>query len=136
MEPKRRLVPLCEKIGRERIERQIHAFYSKLQADEQLSPFFAHIEDFSSHERRIADFWWQAMGGRLDTPPQIDMVGKHMPLGIGHADIDRWLAYFSQTLDETMEPELAAQWYLMAEGIATRLKQIVVEGEMPGMMPR
>ena len=129
----RRLIPLCEKIGRERIEQQVHAFYAKLQADEQMSHFFDHIEDFSAHEQRIADFWWTAMGGRLENPPQIDMVGKHMPLGIKDADIDQWLAYFKQTLNETMEPELADQWYHMAEGIATRLRQIVVRHEMPGV---
>ena len=133
--PKRRLVPLCEKIGRERIERQIHAFYGKLRDDAQLAHFFEHIPDFSAHERRIADFWWQAMGGRLETPPQIDMVGKHMPMGLSDADIDRWLGYFKETLDEVMEPELAQAWYLLADGIALRLRQIVVHHELPGVRP-
>ncbi len=131
MEP-RKLEPLCDKIGRERIERQIHAFYEKLQNDPEMKGFFEHIEDFSAHEKRIADFWWNAMGGRLDEPPQIDMVGKHIPLGIRDVHVDRWLGVFKETLYEVMEPELADQWYLMAEGIATRLRQIVVHHEMPG----
>lgn len=130
--PKRRLIPLCERIGRERVDRQVHAFYAKLRADAQLGPFFAHIEDFSAHERRIADFWWTAMGGRLEQPPRIDMVGRHFPLGIGDADIDRWLAYFKETLYEVMEPALAEQWYRLAEGIAARLRQVIVHGRMPG----
>lgn len=130
--PKRRLIPLCERIGRERIDRQVQAFYAKLRADAQLGRFFAHIEDFSEHERRIADFWWTAMGGRLERPPHIDMVGRHLPLGIGDADIDRWLAYFKETLYEVMEPEPAEQWYQLAEGIAVRLRQVVVHGRLPG----
>ena len=132
----RQLIPLCEKIGRERIEQQIHRFYQKLQVDPEMKGFFEHIPDFTAHEKRISDFWWTAMGGRLDNPPQIDMVGKHMPLGIQDHHIDKWLAYFKQTLNEVMEPELADAWYLMAEGIALRLRQIVVQGEMPGVQFR
>jgi truncated hemoglobin YjbI len=67
------------------------SFYQRLRLDARLSHFFAHIEDFSAHEARIADFWFTAMGGRLASPPQVDMVGKHFPLGIGDADMDRWL---------------------------------------------
>jgi hemoglobin len=132
----RKLIPLCDKIGRARIEEQIHRFYEKLQQDPEMKGFFEHIPDFSAHEQRIADFWWTAMGGRLDHDPGIDMVGKHMPLGIKDEHIQRWLATFKETLYEVMEPELADQWYMMAEGIAMRLRQIVVAGEMPGMPQR
>lgn len=129
----RKLQPLCDKIGRERIEKQIHAFYETLQKDPDMQGFFAHIEDFSAHEKRIADFWWNAMGGRLEQPPQVDMVGTHMPMGIEDRHIDRWLACFKETLSQVMEEELAAQWYMMAEGIATRLRQIVVRHQMPNI---
>ena len=132
----RKLIPLCEKIGRERIEQQIHRFYEKLRKDEEMKGFFAHIPDFAEHEQRIADFWWTAMGGRLDHDPGIDMVGRHMPLGIEDRHIGRWLAYFRETLFEVMEPELAEQWFMMAEGIAMRLRQVVVQGEIPGMPRR
>jgi hemoglobin len=127
---KRTLQPLCDKIGHDRIKHVIHAFYSRLQADDQLGHFFAHIEDFSSHEARIADFWYTAMGGRLENPPQVDMVGKHFPLGIQDADIDRWLEHFRTTTSEHLEPGLAEQWVFMAEGIAGRLRQIVVHQQL------
>lgn len=131
--PKSALNPLCEKIGRERLERVIHAFYEKLRADPELGSFFVGIEDFSEHEKRICDFWWLAMGGQVDDPPQIDMVGKHFPLGITEEALDRWLALFRQTLAEHMDMDLALQWYTMANGIAERLRDIVVRHIPPGV---
>ncbi|MEJ2061406.1 MAG: group III truncated hemoglobin [Gammaproteobacteria bacterium] len=120
---KKVLRPLCDKIGRERVDQVIRLFYEKLRRDSQLSPFFAHIRDFDTHERKIADFWWIAMGGRLEAPPQVDMVGLHAPMDIKAADLDRWLALFRDTLDEVLEPELADQWHTMALGIGARLRQ-------------
>lgn len=131
--PKPALRPLCDKIGRARMERVIHAFYEKLRADPGLAGFFAGIDDFSEHEQRIDDFWWIAMGGRVDAPPQIDMVGKHFPLGITEPALDQWLALFEQTLAEHLDAELAQQWYAMAKGIADRLRDIVVLHIPPGV---
>lgn len=131
----RKLIPLCEKIGRERIEQQVHAFYIKLRAHPDLGKFFDGMDDFSEHEVRIADFWWQAMGGRLDNPPHVDMVGTHMRLGVSAADVDIWLSIFKETLYETMEQDIADSWYLMAEGIGMRLQQ-VVSGNSEFMVPK
>ena len=128
---KRTLRPLCDRIGRERIAAVIHDFYGRLRADAQMAHFFAHIEDFSAHEARIADFWFTAMGGRLASPPEIDMVGKHFPLGIRDADVDRWLELFRETVADHLDTDLAQPWIFMAEGIAGRLRQIVVHGRIP-----
>ena len=129
---KRTLRPLCDRISRERIRVVIHDFYERLRADAQLSHVFAHIEDFSAHEARIADFWFTAMGGRLESPPQVDMVGKHFPLGIRDADMDRWLELFRETAVDHLDLDLAQQWIFMAEGIAGRLRQIVVHHKISG----
>jgi len=129
----RTLQPLCDKIGRERVDAVIRDFYQVLRSDPELRDFFAGIEDFTEHERRIADFWWTAMGGRLEEPPTIDMVGRHMPLGITDEAIDRWLALFREALDRHLEPALAEQWHAMARGIADRLRRTVVAGEPPGV---
>lgn len=131
----RKLIPLCEKIGRERIEQQVHAFYVKLRAHPDLGQYFDGIDDFTAHEARIADFWWQAMGGRLDSPPQVDMVGTHVRLGVSADDVTVWLSIFKETLLDTMEEELANSWYLLAEGIGMRLQQ-VVSGQSEFMVPR
>lgn len=129
---KRNLRPLCDRIGHDRIKAVIHDFYGRLRSDDQLGRFFVHIDDFSAHEARIADFWFTAMGGRLASPPQVDMVGKHFPLGIGDADMDRWLVLFRETVAAHLESEPAGQWVRMAEGIAGRLRQIVVHHRLSG----
>ena len=73
---------LYSMISYEQVGKVIHAFYQKLIHHQQLGHFFQHIDDFTEHEKRITDFWWTALGGKLDNPPKIDMIGKHFPLGI------------------------------------------------------
>lgn len=117
------LRPLCDRIGRERVDRVIALFYERLRADAQLAPFFAHIEDFPAHQRVIADFWWIAMGGTVADPPIVDMLGVHRPMGLRQTDLEHWLALFGEVLDAELEPELALQWMTMARGIAERLRR-------------
>lgn len=123
---KRVLRPLCDRIGRESVDRVTARFYDRLRADAQLAPFFAHIEDFPAHERLIADFWWIAMGGKLADPAPVDMLGLHRPMKLRQSDLDRWLALFGETADAELEPELAAQWKTMAQGIGARLRQAAI----------
>ena len=120
---RRILRPLCDRIGREAVDRVTARFYERLRDDERLAPFFASITDFPAHERRIADFWWIAMGGRLDSPPTVDMLGLHRGMGLRPADLERWLALFAETLDAELEPGLAEDWKRMAEAIGRRLAQ-------------
>lgn len=115
------LRPLCDRIGRERVDRVIALFYDRLRADAQLAPFFAHIEDFPAHQRVIADFWWIAMGGTVPDPPIVDMLGVHRPMGLRQSDLEHWLVLFGDVLDAELEPEPARQWMTMAQGIAERL---------------
>jgi hemoglobin len=129
----RRLQPLCDKIGRQRVEQVVRDFYQALREDPELAGFFSGIDDFTEHERRICDFWWIAMGGRVEDPPRIDMVGKHFPLGITEQALDQWLALFRRTLAGHMDMDLALQWYTMANGIAERLRDIVVRHRPPGV---
>lgn len=123
---KRVLRPLCDRIGRARVDRVTARFYERLRADEQLAPFFAHIADFPEHERRIADFWWIAMGGMLADPAPVDMIGLHRPMRLRQADLERWLALFDEVAEAELEPELAAQWRTMARGIGERLSRVAI----------
>jgi hemoglobin len=119
----RKLEPLCEKIGRQQMDEVIHAFYDKLRADAQLAGFFTGISDFPPHEAHIADFWWVAMGGKLDTPRQFDMLGLHRDMPLTEAAFERWLALFGATLVEHLPAEQAVQWLSMADGIGANLKR-------------
>lgn len=128
-DPPRRLQPLCEKIGRERLDHTIAVFYERLLADAQLGPYFRALPDLPVHVAHIAEFWWIAMGGRTEGAPVFDMIGRHAGLGITEALLARWLTLFEQTLHDQLPAALAAQWMTMAAGIAERLRGSVVRGE-------
>lgn len=118
----RKLVPLCDRVGRARLDRIVHHFYGRLRRDPVLAPHFAAIGDFAEHEARIAEFWWVAMGGRVAAPAPVDMVGRHQPLGLTAGDFRRWLALFAETVDAELPQPLAGQWQQMARAIAARLQ--------------
>ncbi|VAW66258.1 hypothetical protein MNBD_GAMMA11-574 [hydrothermal vent metagenome] len=117
----------------EEISSVIRVFYKKLLSHPQLGHFFEHLEDFSTHEKRIADFWWISMGGKLDKPPEIDMTGKHFPLGIKDNDLEIWLSLFSETLLEELAEEKGIYWMDKVMTIAARLKQIVIDNQAMGV---
>ncbi|MEJ2685830.1 MAG: group III truncated hemoglobin [Gammaproteobacteria bacterium] len=126
-ESPRRLQPLCDRIGRERVETVVARFYDRLETDPRLGRYFSAIPDLEAHRRRIADFWWIAMGGRLAAPPEVDMVGAHRPLGLSTEDFSHWLALFDETVHRFLPADLADQWLLMAKAVAQRLIGQVVD---------
>jgi len=117
----------------EEVEAVIDSFYKKLMVNQQLGHFFEHIESFEEHEKRIVDFWWISMGGKLDNPPKIDMIGKHFPLGIKQNDLELWIALFSETLGEELAENKALFWMDKVMTIAARLKQIVIDNQSMGV---
>ncbi|TNF37274.1 MAG: group III truncated hemoglobin [Gammaproteobacteria bacterium] len=128
--------PLARKINYMQVQQVVHAFYKKLRKHSQLGPFFAHIDNFSHHEKRITDFWWMSLGGKLEQPPKIDMIGKHFPLGIRADDLELWLILFRNTLEEQLPEDIAAQWMHKAMQIAARIKQIVIDHKPMGIQIR
>ena len=117
----RTLTPLAAKISASDVQRTIRIFYGELRKDPELGKFFAHIDDFSEHEKLIVAFWRTAMGERMTQPAQVDMIGKHMPLSLTAAHFERWLAIFERTLTRELPAELADQWLQMARAIAATL---------------
>lgn len=118
---RRNLEPLAAKISAAETERVVHTFYQELRDDAELGRFFAHIPDFSKHEKLIVAFWRTAMGESNATPTEVDMIGKHLPLSLKLADFERWLAIFERTLWRELAPELAEQWLQMAQAIGATL---------------
>jgi len=118
---------LADHIGYEKVQHIVHSFYQQAQEHAELGAFFSHIEDFTSHEKRLSDFWWQALGGQLEQPCQFDMIGKHFPLGIQDSDLEAWLVLFGRVLGENLDVNLANAWMDKMLNIATRLKQIVID---------
>lgn len=105
----------------------VNAFYKKVMQHPQLGHFFEHLDNFAEHEQRIVDFWWVGMGGKLEQPPKIDMIGKHFTLGIQAEDLEVWLSLFSQTLQEELTENKGKYWMDKVLTIAARLKQIVID---------
>ena len=117
----------------EEIRLVIRGFYEKAIQHPQLGHFFEHIENFAEHEQRIVDFWWISMGGKLENPPQIDMIGKHFSLGIKDEDLQIWLALFSETLGQHLPQQKATFWMHKVMTIAARLKQIIIDHQAMGV---
>lgn len=111
----------------------VSAFYKKIMKHPQLAHFFEHIENFAEHEQRIVDFWWVSMGGKLEKPPKIDMIGKHFTLGIKDEDLQVWLVLFSETLQAELSEAKGKYWMDKVLTIAARLKQIVIDHQGLGV---
>jgi hemoglobin len=125
--------PLPNHLTYAQVEEVIRAFYQRLLAHPQLGGYFAGIEDFTSHEKRIADFWWLALGGRLPQPPKIDMINKHMSLGISGDDLRIWLSILSSTLEQKLTIDQAKHWQSKAQQIGARLEHIVIQKQAGGI---
>lgn len=99
------------------IDRVVRAFYARVRRDPLLAPVFeAAIADWEPHLRRIAAFWSSValMTGRYHGRP----VGKHLPLPIGTAHFDRWLALWEETAAALCPPAGAAHLAEAARRIA------------------
>lgn len=117
----------------EEIADVVSSFYQKLMQHPELGHFFTGLDDFAEHEKRIVDFWYMSMGGKLEQPPKIDMIGKHFPLGITEQDLQQWLALFSEVLADRLDDAKARFWMDKVMTIAARLKQIVVDHQAMGV---
>lgn len=82
----------------------VSVFYDKVLKDELLAPHFAGLE-ISHHLTRIADFWALVL---IDKEGYRENVfNKHAHLDIGQEHFDRWIALFTQTVDEHFVGEKA-----------------------------
>jgi hemoglobin len=124
----RKLEPLCDKIGYDRVVAVIVDFYRRLRADAELGPVFTAIGERGAHEDKVIGYWWLAMGGRMSEPPVVDMLGAHARIGVTEAQLRRWLALFGETLRDHLPEELAAQWEQMALAVGDKLRAQVIRG--------
>lgn len=88
----------------EDVDHLVRSFYDKVLKDELLSPHFAGI-DLEHHLPRIAAFWALIL---------IDQEGykgnvfdRHAHLQIDNSHFDRWVALFTETVDEYFTGEKA-----------------------------
>jgi hemoglobin len=101
--------------GREDIEKLIIAFYNKVRKDELLAPVFLKV-DWEHHTPIIIDFWCMVLFG--DQNYKGNPFHKHIPLPIQQPHFEKWLKYFTETVDEIFEGKKADELKDRANNIA------------------
>lgn len=82
----------------------VNTFYSKVLKDEQLSPFFKHL-NFEVHLPKMIQFWSFVLLDEAGYTTDVTKKHSNMPLKKEH--FDRWIALFHTTVDELFEGEKA-----------------------------
>jgi hemoglobin len=102
------------------IERMLRVFYAEARQDPLLAPAFAHVADWEEHIRRIVAFWSSValMTGRYHGNP----MAAHLPLAVGPAHFERWLAIFEATARAECPPAGAEHLIERARRIADSLR--------------
>ena len=118
------------------IERLVNGFYADVRADPILAPIFAAIvDDWAPHLAQMCAFWSSVvlMTGRYHGRP----MEKHLPLPVGGAHFDRWLALFEAAARRECPPAAAELFIERAHRIAESLElglaaargQLLMKGE-------
>lgn len=114
-------------VSRDEIERVVAQFYDRVRGHPGLGPVFAvHVEDWPSHEARVADFWANAIlhERSYDGNP----VAVHRQAGnVRPGMFETWLALFDRVLAQELRPDQAAAWSALAHRIGGSLRAGVVD---------
>jgi hemoglobin len=116
----------------------VRTFYRAAAMDDVLGPVFAaaHV-DWPDHLATVADFWmWQLLGVRgYEGNPLLAHRPAHEATPFTDAHFDRWLALFTETVDELFEgptAELAkARAAKMAQALQRLLRGESAVGDLP-----
>ena len=107
--------PVHPDISEDMVRQLVHAFYTKVRADETLGPIFARVigEDWGPHLAKML------MSGRYKGNPMI----AHMRLKMVRPEhFARWLQLFRATALEECPPPIAVQFIGRADNIARSLQ--------------
>jgi hemoglobin len=113
--------------SRENIELFVDRFYERLLADEQLAPIFVDVAaiDLAVHLPHIKDYWCKLLLG--DKRYQRHTMNIHRLLHgkrpLEAQDFQRWLMFFTTTVDAHFAGERAARAKRVAASIAANMEQ-------------
>lgn len=105
----------------------VDAFYRKVLADPTLAPVFLHVArvDLDEHLLLIKAFWRKMLLGHRAYAR--NMVARHAAVharfGLRQRHFDRWLALFTQTVDERFAGPYAERARRLAATIARNLRE-------------
>lgn len=97
------------------VVRLVNSFYEKVKSDELLSPVFAHV-DWPAHLPIMYNFWCSLLFG--DQTYAGNPFMRHKGLSIDGAHFTRWLALFTETMDQEFVGERASELKQRAQSIA------------------
>lgn len=111
------------------ISNLVHTFYTKVRKDDFLSPVFNEVikeEEWENHLGIMCDFWSTML---LYSRKYLkDPMTKHLVLPLTQRHFERWLALFTETVDELFVGNVANDAKIRASNIA-RIMQAVKEAK-------
>lgn len=118
------------------IDAVVADFYAEIRLHPTLGPVFAaHVEDWPSHEAKIAAFWRNAI--MFERGYDGNPMAKHMQAGnVRPGMFEPWLALFDTVLARNLPEPSAQAWSMLAHRIGQGLRMGVVEKTTgPGGIP-
>jgi hemoglobin len=117
------------------VELLVRTFYRAAAMDDLLGPVFAaaHV-DWPGHLATVTDFWmWQLLGVRgYEGNPLLAHRPVHAETPFTDAHFDRWLALFTETVDELFEGPTADLARARAAKMARALRRLLRGESAPG----
>jgi hemoglobin len=116
--------------SRQNIEFFVDRFYERLLADQQLAPIFVDVAqiDLAVHLPHIKDYWCKLLLGEQGYQRHTMNIHRqlHGKRPLTAADFQRWLAFFTSTVDEHFAGERAERAKKVAATIAANMEQGLV----------
>jgi hemoglobin len=114
----------------ERIALFLEHFYGKLLKDDVLAPIFIDVAaiDIRTHLGHIQAYWEKLLLGTDDYHRHTMNIHRalHNKRALTDADFDRWLLFFTSTIDEHFAGEKAERAKQVAKHIADNMKRYIV----------
>ena len=113
--------------SREHIEFFVDRFYERMLADEQLAPIFVDVAqiNLAVHLPHIKDYWCKLL--LRDTEYRRHTMDIHRQLHSKRAlqaqDFERWLSFFTATVDDYFAGERAERAKQVAASIAANMQK-------------
>lgn len=123
---------LYERIGADKVERLVAAFYARVDRDPVIRPFYGKTLSCAIHG--LTDFMTTWLGG----PPVYDLPAarlrrRHLPFAIDASARDAWLANMKEAVREVGIP--AAEAALLLSHLEFGADALVNTGEVPEKRP-
>lgn len=111
---------------RQQIERFVDLFYQRMLQDEQLAPIFVDVAeiDLAVHLPHIKNYWCKLLLGEQSYRRHTMNIHRqlHGKRALTPEDFQRWLAFFTTTVDENFAGERAERAKRVAASIAANME--------------